>query len=393
MNGTTGPAGQFTVLARDSGSQARRGELITSHGCIRTPAFMPVGTQGTVKAVMPTELIAAGADVVLSNTYHLFVRPGMEVMDEIGGLHRFMQWEGPILTDSGGYQVFSLARLRSITEAGVHFQSHVDGTPLFLGPVEAVDIQCRLGSDIMMCFDECPPWPAERELVVAAVNRTVRWAHQCRQALAERGPGVTPHPLLFGIVQGGSEVDLRRDCAQALVELDFPGYAIGGVSVGEPEPEMLKAVEASIPYLPEHKPRYAMGLGQPHQLVKMVMRGVDMFDCVLPSRVARNGTAYTRNGTINLRNARFTKDSGPIDEAGTHPDCRNFSRAYIRHLLKSEEILGLRLVTLHNLWFYLNLMNEMREAITSLRFGEWSSHFLENYQHGERENDDKHNDD
>jgi queuine tRNA-ribosyltransferase len=388
-----GPAGRFSVLARDSQSLARRGEFVTSHGVIRTPAFMPVGTQGTVKAVMPGELRDAGADIVLSNTYHLFVRPGLEVMDHAGGLHAFMQWQGPILTDSGGYQVFSLARLRSITDTGVHFQSHVDGAPLFLGPSEAVDIQCRLGSDIMMCFDECPPWPAERDLVAAAVDRTVRWAGQCREALAERGPGVTPDPLLFGIVQGGSEEDLRRDCALALVDLDFPGYAIGGVSVGEPEPEMLKAVEASVPYLPEERPRYAMGLGQPHQLVKMVMRGVDMFDCVLPTRVARNGTAYTRTGTVNLRNARFAKDSGPIDEAGTHPDCANFSRAYIRHLLKSEEILGLRLVTLHNLWFYLNLMNEMREAITAGRFGAWSSHFLENYQHGERENDDNDNDD
>jgi len=375
--------GRFTIHAYDPTSLARTGELETTHGKIRTPAFMPVGTQGTVKAASPEEVRRAGADVVLSNTYHLFVRPGLDVITGVGGLHEFMQWPGPLLTDSGGFQVFSLARLRSITDDGVHFQSHVDGAPLFLGPSEAVDIQCQLGSDIMMCFDECPPWPADRGLVEAAVQRTIRWAAQCKEALSGHPGGPTANPLLFGIVQGGSEADLRKSCAEALVEIGFPGYAVGGVSVGEPEPEMLKAVEATVPWLPEDKPRYTMGLGQPHQLVLMVRRGVDLFDCVLPTRVARNGTAYTRQGPIHLRNARYTRDGGPIDGAGTHPDCRGYSRAYLRHLLKCEEILGLRLVTMHNLWFYLNLMNEMREAITSGHFEAWADDFLDNYNHGD----------
>ncbi|MEO0453230.1 MAG: tRNA guanosine(34) transglycosylase Tgt [Verrucomicrobiota bacterium] len=383
--------GSFTIHERDPGSEARTGTLMTAHGPVRTPIFMPVGTQGSVKAVSPAELESLEADIILSNTYHLFIRPGMEVINRIGGLHRFMNWSGPILTDSGGFQVFSLARLRKITDEGVAFQSHVDGSPLFLGPKEAVDIQVQLGSDIMMCFDECPPWPAERKVIEAAVEKTIRWAGQCKETLSKHGGGPTQEQLLFGIVQGSSEADLRESCARALVELDFPGYAIGGVSVGEPEPEMMKAVEFATPFLPLEKPRYTMGLGQPHQLVKLVARGVDMFDCVLPTRVARNGTAYTRSGPINLRSARYTKDPGPIDDAGTAPACQGFSRAYIRHLLKSEEILGLRLVSLHNLWFYLNLMKEMRESITAGRFGDWSAQFLESYQHGEtreKENDD-----
>ncbi|MEM9400134.1 MAG: tRNA guanosine(34) transglycosylase Tgt [Verrucomicrobiota bacterium] len=371
----------FTLVKEDKGSKARLGYVETEHGRIETPVFMPVGTQATVKAVDPGELRDdLGASIILSNTYHLFIRPGMEVIEKVGGLHRFMNWKGPILTDSGGFQVFSLSKLRQITAEGVHFQSHVDGAPLFLGPKEAVGIQKQLGSDIVMAFDECPPWPAEEGAVQEAVNRTIDWAEKCQRAMYELPAGPTQKQHLFAIVQGGSYEGLRRECAEALVAMDFPGYAIGGVSVGEPEPEMLKAVEATEPYLPRHKPRYAMGLGQPDQLVKMVARGVDMFDCVLPTRVARNGTAYTSYGTVNMKNADNRLDERPIEDLGEDYPCKNYTRAYIRHLLKAEEILGLRILSLHNLYFYLNLMRQMRQAISEERFQEWSKDFLSKYQ-------------
>ncbi|MDD5261910.1 MAG: tRNA guanosine(34) transglycosylase Tgt [Methylacidiphilales bacterium] len=366
-------------MAQDPGSKARLGRLTTPHGVIETPVFMPVGTQATVKAVSPVELRELKASIILSNSYHMLIRPGLEVIREMGGLHRFMGWDGPVLTDSGGYQVFSLAKLRKITPDGVKFQSHIDGANLFIGPKEAVQIQRTLGSDIMMAFDECPPWPAEKEKVRAAVDRTLRWAELCRQEQELQPPGPTPGQKLFAIVQGGEHADLRRECAERLTALDFPGYAIGGVSVGEPEPEMLKAIEVTEPWLPAHKPRYAMGLGQPHQIVKIVARGVDMFDCVLPTRVARNGTAYTRQGTLNLKRSGLRCEKGPIESACGCYACQNFSRAYIRHLLKAEEILGLRLVTLHNLHFYINMMREMREAIALGSFGVWSREFLEQY--------------
>ncbi|MEM1158109.1 MAG: tRNA guanosine(34) transglycosylase Tgt [Verrucomicrobiota bacterium] len=369
----------FELLKTDAATKARLGRLTTAHGEIRTPIFMPVGTQASVKSVHPAELVDLHAQIVLSNTYHLFIRPGMEVIERMGGLHRFMQWDRPILTDSGGYQVFSLAKLRKISQQGVQFQSHIDGSPLFLGPQEAMEIQHELGSDIVMCFDECPPWDAPRSDVEAAVARTVDWAGICGNHLSSLANGPTKGQLLFGIVQGAGHSDLRQHCAEQLVEQDFPGYAIGGVSVGESEPEMLAAVEMAVPFLPEHKPRYAMGLGQPNQLVEMVRRGVDMFDCVLPTRVARNGAAYTRQGLINLRSAAYQYDPDPIDPAGTCYACQNFSRAYIRHLLKSGEILGLRLVTLHNVWFYLNLMREMRAAIADGTFSAWADDFLRNY--------------
>lgn len=345
---------------------------------------MPVGTQGTVKAVSPVELKELRAQVVLGNTYHLFIRPGLEVLRKVGGLHRFMGWDGPILTDSGGFQVFSLAKLRKISEEGVRFQSHVDGAPLFIGPRESMQIQQVLGSDIVMAFDECPPWPAERGVVEQAVERTLRWAEVCREVMGAGSEGPTQGQLLFGIVQGGEYDDLREACARELVGLDLPGYAIGGVSVGEPEPEMLRAVDATVPFLPEDKPRYAMGLGQPHQLVKMVARGVDMFDCVLPTRVARNGTAYTAAGTVNMKKACFADDPGPIEEGCGCYACQNFSRAYVRHLLKSEEILGLRLVTLHNLHFYLDLMRRSREAILAGTFSAFAERFLEGYKPNEQ---------
>jgi queuine tRNA-ribosyltransferase len=295
----------------------------------------------------------------------------MDVMRHFGGLHRFMNWDGPILTDSGGFQVFSLAKLRKITEEGVHFQNHIDGSPMFLGPREAMEIQAALGSDIAMLFDECPPFPCPHEKVAESLERTLRWAAQCREVPT---PG-----MKFGIVQGSGYEDLRRHSAEALVALGFDGYAVGGVSVGEPEPEMLRAVEYSVPYLPADQPRYAMGLGTPPQLVEMVARGIDMFDCVLPTRLARNGTAHTARGTISLKNAQFTLDKGPIEEGCACAACRGFSRGYLRHLVKSEEILGLRLISLHNLHFYLELMARMRREIEAGTFAAFRREFVGGY--------------
>ncbi len=361
----------FELLLTDPTSKARRGRLTTRHGVVETPIFMPVGTQGTVKAVSPAELRELNAQIILGNTYHLFLRPGLEILSEFGGLHGFSRWQGPILTDSGGFQVFSLARLRKITDAGVHFQSHIDGAACFIGPREAMQIQAVLGSDIAMLFDECPPYPCEKEYAAKSLQRTLLWAQQCKEVPT---PGAK-----FGIIQGATFADLRRESAEALVQMDFDGYAVGGVSVGEPEEEMLAAVENSEPYLPAQKARYAMGLGTPPQMVEMVARGIDMFDCVLPTRVARNGTAYTGHGTVNLKNACHTRAHGPIEEGCTCPACREFSRAYIRHLLKAEEILGLRLVTLHNLHFYLNLMQRIRTALELGTFAQFRREFHGTY--------------
>jgi queuine tRNA-ribosyltransferase len=368
----------FELLKTAPDSKARRGRLHTNHGVIGTPIFMPVGTQGTVKSVAPWELRELRAQVILGNTYHLFVRPGMEVMRHFGGLHAFMGWDGPILTDSGGFQVFSLARLRKITEEGVHFQNHLDGTPMFLGPREAMETQATLGSDIAMIFDECPPYPCEYDYAAESLARTLRWASRCKEVPT---PG-----LKFGIVQGATFPELRRESAEALVQIGFDGYAIGGVSVGEPEKEMMTAIEASEPYLPAGKPRYAMGLGTPAQMVEMVARGIDMFDCVLPTRIARNGTAFTAAGTVNLKNAPFAMERGPIEEGCTCPCCQHFHRGYLRHLIKAEEILGLRLITLHNLHFYLNLMQRMRDEIEAGTFERFRREFVAGYRsHREEE--------
>jgi queuine tRNA-ribosyltransferase len=337
---------------------------------------MPVGTQATVKAISPEELRALDAKVILGNTYHLHVRPGEELIQELGGLHRFMAWDRPILTDSGGFQVFSLAKLRKITEEGVHFQNHLDGAPVFLSPERSMEIQARLGADIVMAFDECPPWPCERERAKQSLALTLRWARRCRKWW-DNAPFV--RPLLFGIVQGSAYDDLRRESAEALVEIDFDGYAIGGVSVGEPEPEMMRAVDAAEPWLPADKPRYAMGLGTPPQMLEMIARGVDMFDCVLPTRLARNGTAFTRAGTLNLKNAVFKRDERPIEEGCTCPCCMQFTRAYLRHLIKAGEILGLRLITLHNLHFYLDLLRSARAAILAGTFQQFRKDFVANY--------------
>jgi queuine tRNA-ribosyltransferase len=388
----------FELITSNLSSRARRGRLATAHGVIDTPAFIPVGTQGSVKAVSPRELREITAQIILSNTYHLFVRPGLEVIKHFGGLHRFMNWDGPILTDSGGYQIFSLAKLRKITEEGVHFQNHVDGTPAFISPEIAMEIQTALGSDIGMVLDECPPYPCEHDYAEKSLEMTTRWAKRSKAANAQcstlnvqrsteeadlsaiRNPqSAIKRQLLFGIVQGATFDDLRKASAEAIVDLSFDGYAIGGVSVGEPEKEMMGAVEASEPFLPSDKPRYAMGLGTPPQMLEMVARGIDMFDCVLPTRLARNGTAFTSAGTLNLKNAKFTFDKGPIEQDCACPACREFTRGYIRHLIKAEEILGLRLITLHNLQFYLDLMKRARAKIEAGTFDEFRKNFVSNY--------------
>lgn len=368
----------FTLLATDPSSKARVGILHTRRGPVETPVFMPVGTQGTVKGVCPAELRDLGAQIILGNTYHLHVRPGEKLIAGQGGLHRFAAWERPILTDSGGFQVFSLARLRKITEEGVHFQNHLDGTPTFIGPERSMEIQRDLDSDVVMTFDECPPHPCAYDAAARSLDLTLRWARRCKEWWAAQ-TDPTP-PLVFGIVQGSSYADLRASSAQALVGIGFDGYAIGGVSVGEPEPEMMKAVEDAEPHLPTGQARYAMGLGTPPQMIEMVARGVDMFDCVLPTRLARNGTAFTAGGTLALKNARFAEDPGPIEEGCICYACRTFSRAYLRHLIKAEEILGLRLVSLHNLHFYLNLLRQARQAILDGTFAAFRRTFVGGYQ-------------
>jgi queuine tRNA-ribosyltransferase len=367
----------FELLKTDASSRARRGRLTTRHGIVETPIFMPVGTQGTVKAMTPDELSSVGAQIILGNTYHLFLRPGLEVIKHFGGLHRFMSWNGPILTDSGGFQVFSLSKLRRITEEGVHFNSHIDGLPCFLSPEICMEIQRILGSDVAMAFDECPPYPCEFEYASASLERTLRWAQRCRTWITGQTNG--SRPLLFGIVQGATYRALREKSALALTGMEFDGYAIGGVSVGEPEREMMLAIEFSEPFLPPDRPRYAMGLGTPPQIVEMVARGVDMFDCVLPTRLARNGTAFTEVGTLNLKNNPYRLDEGPIEAECTCLTCRTFTRGYIRHLIKAEEILGLRLITTHNLHFYMNLMRRIREAIEGGTFATFRERFVGQY--------------
>jgi queuine tRNA-ribosyltransferase len=379
----------FELLASDQHSKARCGRLKTAHGGIDTPAFMPIGTQGSVKGVSPRELRELNAQIILGNTYHLFVRPGLDVIKHFGDLHNFMSWDGPILTDSGGYQIFSLVKLRKITEEGVEFQNHIDGARAFISPEIAMKIQAAFGSDIAMVLDECVPYPCEYEYAAQSAELTTRWAKRCKTVVsavsadsgmdALRTANGTARQLLFGIVQGGTFNNLRRASAQAIVELDFDGYAIGGVSVGEPEEEMMRAVESAEPFLPADKPRYAMGLGTPPQMLQMIARGMDMFDCVLPTRLARNGTAFTAGGTLNLKNAEFALDKRPIEENCSCPACREFTRGYIRHLIKAEEILGLRLITLHNLHFYLNLMNRARTEIERGGFDQFRQTFVAEY--------------
>jgi len=363
----------FELLQTDAQSKARLGRLTTSRGVIDTPVFMPVGTQGSVKALDPRELREMGTQILLGNIYHLTIRPGLDILQQAGGLHRFINWPLPILTDSGGFQVFSLAKIRKIKPHGVEFRSHLDGSLLFLGPKEAMATQRALGSDIAMVFDDCPPHTSTPREKRAAVERTIRWAKECREQ--PRAPG----QLVFGIVQGGNDAALREECARALVDLQFDGYAIGGVSVGEPEADIFRAVEITEPFLPADQARYAMGLGTPAQMVELVARGVDMFDCVLPTRVARNGTAFTRRGTFAIKGGAVKADFGPIEDGCDCFACRHFSRAYLRHLLNVKEILGLRMVSVHNSHMYLKLMADLRAHLAAGTFAGFRREFVANY--------------
>ena len=364
----------YELIKKCSQTGARVGRIYTPHGVFDTPMFMPVGTQATVKAVSPDELKAMGASIVLSNTYHLYLRPGADLVAEAGGLHKFMKWDGGILTDSGGFQVFSLGPLRKITEEGVSFRSHIDGSKHFLSPEKAIEVQMALGADIIMAFDECVPYPAEFEYARASTERTTRWAERCQKAHTRKDQA------LFGIVQGGMYKELRTRSAQDLVKMDFPGYAVGGLSVGEPKQLMYEMLEHTVPQLPQNKPRYLMGVGTPDCLVEGVMHGIDMFDCVFPTRVARNGTAMTSKGRLVVKNAQYARDFRPIDPDCDCYTCRNFTRAYVRHLLKTEEIFGLRLTTIHNLHFLIHFMKKMRQAILDERFQAFRQEFWAHYQ-------------
>jgi len=372
----------YTFIHKDSCSAARLGKLSTPSGEIDTPAFMPVGTQATVKTLAPVDLLDCGAQIMLSNAYHLFLRPGLDTIKKAGGLHSFMGWNKPILTDSGGYQIFSLAMLRKVTSKGVDFQSHLDGFRHFLTPEDVCGIQRDLGSDIVMPLDECVHYPCEKDYAAVAMERTINWAQRSLDEFARIRKTSSKRQLLFGIVQGATYEDLRTECAVRMSGLDFDGFAIGGISVGEPKELMYAMAEKSIAHLPENKARYCMGVGLPEDLVEAVDRGVDMFDCVAPTRYGRNGTAFTSKGKMVVRNALYTQDFRPLDEACSCYTCKNFTRAYLRHLFNAEELLGHRLVSLHNINFYLDIMRNIRGAIAKDKFSEFKKEFFSSYMSG-----------
>ncbi|MHC4524309.1 MAG: tRNA guanosine(34) transglycosylase Tgt [Planctomycetota bacterium] len=359
----------YELINHDTHSNARRGRLLTAHGVVDTPAFMPVGTRGCVKGITPQQLRSTGAQIVLANTYHMLIRPGTDVVESLGDLHGLMSWDGPILTDSGGYQVFSLSTLNRIGDDGVEFASHIDGAKIYLDPVVATQTQNRLGADIIMCFDECTPWPCPAEHLKKAVERTVRWARQCKDAHANE------KQLLFGIVQGGVDMGLRSDCARELIPMDFDGYAIGGLSVGEGHDHMIRTVGHTTPLLPEDKPRYLMGVGMPIDIVEAVRTGVDMFDCVLPTRNGRNAYAFTDNGPIRLRNSKHVIDTDPIEQECPCYACQNFGKGTIRHFFNVGEMLGPILVSIHNLTYYQKLIKTIRSQIENRTFSDWADEF------------------
>jgi len=364
----------YELLEQDSKSRARLGKIHTPHGDIETPIFMPVGTAATVKGVLPEALHEMDAQIILSNTYHLYLRPGHEIVKEAGGLHKFMNWDKPILTDSGGFQVFSLGALRKITEEGVYFSSHIDGSKHMISPEKSIEIQNALGSDIIMAFDECAPYPADRGYVRKSLERTTRWLKRCKDYHK-----YVEKQALFGIMQGGMYQDLRKQSAQQIVEMDLPGYAIGGLSVGEPKDLMLEVLDYSVDYLPKDKPRYLMGVGSPDYLFEGVERGVDMFDCVLPTRIARHGMAMTATGKLNIKNAKFERDFAPLDESCDCYTCKNYSRAYLRHLYKAGELLSATLLSIHNLHFLIKMMENIRNSIREDRFLEYKKEFYDKY--------------
>jgi len=363
----------FELKHTDKNCGARLGKMITAHGVIDTPVFMPVGTRAVVKIMAPDELKKIGAQMVLSNTYHLYLRPGHELIKEAGGLHKFMNWDGPILTDSGGFQVFSLGKTFKVADEGVHFKSIIDGSAHFLTPEMAIEIQNDLGADIIMVLDECSPYPAERKQIEEAVERTLQWAKRCKKI------HYVKEQALFGIVQGGIYKDLRKHSVQSTVEIDFPGYGIGGFSVGEPHDIMFEILKNTISCLPEDKPRYLMGVGNPTSILEAIGLGIDMFDCVLPTRIARNGTIFTSTGKLNIKNSTYAKDFDPLDSNCNCYACQNFSRAYLRHLFKVGEILALRLLTWHNLYFLFNLIDESRKAIANDSFLDFKKSFIKRY--------------
>lgn len=363
----------FELIKNGGNEKERRGRITTSHGVIETPIFMPVGTLGSVKSVTVDDVKETGAQIILGNTYHLYLRPGCDTLNLFDGLHKFMNWDKPILTDSGGFQVFSLADLSKITEEGYSFQSHIDGSKHMMTPEKSIEIQLCIGSDIMMCLDQCIGYPAEKKATEDAMNLTRRWAKRCFDTWKNN---TRRDNALFGIVQGGMFKDLRKISAEQICELDFSGFAVGGLSVGEPIDLMYEMAEYNIPMLPENKPRYVMGVGTPEDLVTLVGFGADMFDCVMPTRNARNGKLFTRNGDINIANARYAKDTSPIDPKCECDTCKNYSRAYLRHLYKSRELLAYRLNTVHNLHYYLDLMENLRNAVADSRYTEFKRNFL-----------------
>ncbi len=365
----------FEILKKDDRTSARRGRITTLHGTIETPVFMPVGTQATVKAMKPEDVEKIGAEIILANTYHLYLRPGSDIVREAGGLHKFMNWHGPILTDSGGFQVFSLGDLRKITEEGAGFRSYIDGSYHMMRPEDSMALQNDLGADIIMAFDECVSYPAERRYVEKSVAMTSRWLRRCKNS--HKRPD---EQALFGIMQGGMYKDLRKQSAEDIAELDLPGYAIGGLSVGEPKDIMLDVLGDCADYLPEDKPRYLMGVGTPDYLIEGVERGVDMFDCVIPTRLARHGVAMTAHGNINIKNSCYERDFSPLDEDCGCYACRNYTKAYIRHLYKSDEIMSAMLLSEHNIHFLVNFMREIREAIEQDRFSEYKRDFYNSYE-------------
>jgi tRNA-guanine transglycosylase, queuosine-34-forming len=364
----------YELIKKSEETKARLGKLHTPHGTIDTPVFMPVGTQATVKAMTPEELKDIGAQIILSNTYHLYMRPGEKLVEKAGGLHKFMNWDRAILTDSGGFQVFSLSSLRDIKEEGVTFKSHIDGSKHFISPEKAIEIENSLGADIIMCFDECLPYPCEHDYAMHALQRTIRWAERCKNAHKD-----TERQSLFGIIQGGMYRDLREESVKRTVEIGFPGYAIGGLSIGEPKPIMYEVLDWTVPLMPDDKARYLMGVGSPDCLIEGVIRGVDMFDCVLPTRIARNGTVFTSTGKLVVRNAQYAEDFRPMDEECDCYACRNYSRAYVRHLFKAGEILGARLTTIHNLHFLIKLMEKIRQSIREDNLLKFRDEFYSKY--------------
>ena len=371
----------YKILCKDG--SAKRGQLETVHGTVQTPVFMNVGTVGAMKgAVATTDLLNLKTQIVLSNTYHLHVRPGDDVVKKMGGIRKFMVWDNPVLTDSGGFQVFSLAGLRKIKEEGVYFHSHIDGKKIFMGPEESMQIQSNIASTIAMAFDECPPHPATREYMQNSVDRTTRWLERCKKEMARLNSledTLNPNQLLFGINQGGTFGDIRMEHAKRIADMDLDGYALGGLAVGETHQEMYDIIEKTVPYLPENKPTYLMGVGTPANIIEAVDRGIDFFDCVYPSRNGRHGHVYTHHGKLNLFNKKFELDPRPIEEGCQCPACRTYSRAYIRHLLKAKEMLGMRLCVLHNLYFYNHLMEEIRGAIDEHRYKEFKKTTLEGF--------------